>query len=255
MNVGKAIYAILSTDAGVTALASTRIYPDYSIQNPTLPYVVYQATRNNPSNTKDGASKLDTIELEVDIWGSTYTSAQDLSEAVRTALDFITGGTYGNVKVGDAFTIAGVFEIHLITKQSTGQLKTFRVVAIASGTDMVITPPIISATTGPTDAALQYQNCKIASGATAAPLNWLNTGATSINCFWQKDALEILPGRYAVPSDAGTAVMRASTDQGIELVMQKFYDIDSMTTKYRLDTLFGVVNKQPEMSGILLFNQ
>jgi hypothetical protein len=28
-----------------------------------------------------------------------------------------------------------------------------------------------------------------------------------------------------------------------------------MKTKYRLDTLFGVVNKQPEMSGILLFNQ
>jgi hypothetical protein len=159
------------------------------------------------------------------------------------------------VAVGDAFTIDGVEAVHHITKQSTGQLKTFRVVAIASGTDMVITPPIISATTGPTDAALQYQNCKIVTGASAAPLNWLNTGATSINCFWQKDALEILPGRYAVPSDAGTAVMRASTDQGIELVMQKFYDIDSMTTKYRLDTLFGVVNKQPEMSGILLFNQ
>jgi hypothetical protein len=28
-----------------------------------------------------------------------------------------------------------------------------------------------------------------------------------------------------------------------------------MKTKYRLDTLFGVVNKQPEMSGILLFGQ
>jgi hypothetical protein len=159
------------------------------------------------------------------------------------------------VAVGDAFTIDGVEAVHHITKQSTGQLKTFRVVAIASGTTMVITPPIISATTAPTDAALQYQNCKIVTGATAAPLNWLNTGAANINCFWQKDALEILPGRYAVPSDAGTAVMRASTDQGIELVMQKFYDIDSMTTKYRLDTLFGVVNKQPEMSGILLFNQ
>ena len=159
------------------------------------------------------------------------------------------------VAVGDAFTIDGVEAVHHITKQSTGQLKTFRVVAIASGTTMVITPPIISATTAPTDAALQYQNCKIVTGATAAPLNWLNTGAANINCFWQKDALEILPGRYAVPSDAGTAVIRASTDQGIELVMQKFYDIDSMTTKYRLDTLFGVVNKQPEMSGILLFNQ
>ena len=49
--------------------------------------------------------------------------------------------------------------------------------------------------------------------------------------------------------------MRATTDQGIELVMQKFYDINTMKIKYRVDTLFGVVNKNPEMSGIILFNQ
>jgi hypothetical protein len=49
--------------------------------------------------------------------------------------------------------------------------------------------------------------------------------------------------------------MRGTTDQGIELVMQKFYDINTAVTKYRMDTFFGVVNKQPEMSGILLFNQ
>jgi len=118
---------------------------------------------------------------------------------------------------------------------------------------MVITPPIISAQGG-TDAELQYQNV-IVSPLAAADLTFLNAATAAVNVFWQKDALELLPGRYAVPSDAGTAVMRATTDQGIEVVMQKFYDIDSMTIKYRLDTLFGVVNKQPEMSGILLFNQ
>ena len=49
--------------------------------------------------------------------------------------------------------------------------------------------------------------------------------------------------------------MRASTDQGIELVMQKFSDINTNTIKYRIDTLWGVVNKQPEMTGIILFSQ
>ena len=49
--------------------------------------------------------------------------------------------------------------------------------------------------------------------------------------------------------------MRATTDQGIDVVMQKGYDIDTMDIKYRWDILFGVVNKQPEMSGILLFSQ
>jgi hypothetical protein len=161
------------------------------------------------------------------------------------------------VVAGDAFTIGGVFAVHHITKQSTGQLKTFRVVSVpAGGVSLVITPPIIGAQgVAPTDAQLQYKNVDVATPSNTAAITFLNVNAASVNVFWQRDSLEILPGRYAVPADAGVAVMRASTDQGVELVLQKFYDIDSMTIKYRMDTLFGVVNKNPEMSGILLFNQ
>lgn len=168
----------------------------------------------------------------------------------------VTVSSTTNVAAGDAFTIGGVFAVHHITKQSTGQLKTFRVVSVDSGTTMTITPPIIGAQgVSPTDAQLQYKNVEVATPSNTAAITFLNVNTAQVNVFWQRDSLEILPGRYAVPSDAGVAVMRASTDQGIELVLQKFYDIDSMTIKYRLDTLFGVVNKNPEMSGILLFNQ
>jgi 2-keto-3-deoxy-galactonokinase len=132
-------------------------------------------------------------------------------------------------------------------------LKTFRVIQVVNATSLVISPPIISGLDG-SDASAQYQNVKVTPAA-AAPITYKNIAASAINPFWQKDALEILPGRFAVPSDAGTAVMRGTTDQGIELVMQKFYDINTMKIKFRLDTLFGVVNKQPEMSGIILFNQ
>lgn len=168
----------------------------------------------------------------------------------------ITVGS-GTVKVGDCFTIAGVNAVHQITKGDTGQLKTFRIVSIvtgAGGTGTVqITPPIISGG-GSTDAELQYKNVT-ATPANGAVITFLNTATASVNPFWQKDALEILPGRYSVPADAGVAIMKASTDQGLEVVMQKQYDINTMITKYRLDVLFGVVNKQPEMSGILLFGQ
>ncbi len=165
----------------------------------------------------------------------------------------ITISSTTGVVAGDAFTIAGVNACHHITKGDTGQLKTFRVISVPSSTALVISPPIIS-NQGATDAEAQYQNVIVTTSATAA-IVFLNTVAANVNCFWQKDAIEILPGRYAVPSDAGVNVMRASTDQGIELVMQKFYDINTMKTKYRLDCLFGVVNKQPEMSGIILFSQ
>jgi len=184
---------------------------------------------------------------------ATSTALTGETQNVDNRFQTITVDNTGGIVAGDAFTIDGVEAVHHITKQSTGQLKTFRVIQVVDGTHLVITPGIIS-NQGGTDAEAQYQNC-IVTPAAAAPFTWLNVNATNVNPFWQRDALEILPGRYAVPTDAGTAVMRASTDQGIELVMQKWYDINSMTTLYRLDTLFGVVNKQPEMSGILLFNQ
>jgi len=167
----------------------------------------------------------------------------------------VTVSTTTGVNAGDCFQIAGIEAVHHITKASTGQLKTFRVISIDSGTTMTISPPMIGANSTPTDAELQYKNINVASTSATASINWLNDNATSINPFWHKDSIELLPGRYSVPGDAGVAVMRASTDQGIELVMQKFYDIDTMTTKYRLDTLFGVTMSNPEMAGVLLFNQ
>ena len=166
----------------------------------------------------------------------------------------VTVSSTTNVAAGDCFTIAAVNAVHHITKQDTGQLKTFRVISITNGTQMVISPGIVSNQVA-SPASTEYQNCVVNTKAANSAIVFLNTAAAPINCFWQKDAIEILPGRYAVPSDAGANVMRASTDQGIELVMQKQYDINTMKTRYRLDTLFGVVNKQPEMSGIILFGQ
>jgi hypothetical protein len=166
----------------------------------------------------------------------------------------VTISSTTNVAAGDCFTIAGMDSVHHITKGDTGQLKTFRVISVDSATTMTISPPIINALGGST-AELQYKNCVAVTTSATAAIVFLNTATASINPFWQRDALEILPGHYAVPTDAGTAVMRATTEQGIEVVFQKFYDINTMKTKYRLDTLFGVVNKQPEMSGIILFSQ
>lgn len=164
----------------------------------------------------------------------------------------ITPSAVTDVAAGDCFTIDGVYEVHHITKASTGELKTFRVISVGAST-LVISPPIISGQ-GSSDAELQYQNCSVTTSATAA-ITGLNTVAANINPFWQKDSIELLPGRYAVPADAGPAVKRATTEQGIEVVMQKFYDINTMQTKFRVDCMFGVALKQPEHAGLMLFSQ
>ena len=163
----------------------------------------------------------------------------------------------GTVKVGDAFTIAGVNAVHHITKQDTGQLKTFRITAIVSGSGgsgtITISPAIVS-NGGSTDAEAQYQNVT-ATPADGAAITFLNTADAAVNCFWHRDAIELLPASLAVPTDAGADIMRATTDQGVELVMQKQFDINTQKTKCRWDTLVGVAMLQPEMAGIMLFSQ
>ena len=185
---------------------------------------------------------------------ATSTAATGERNNVDNRFQTVTFSSTTGMAAGDCFTIAGVEAVHHITKQSTGQLKTFRIISVTNGTTAVISPPIISNQVA-SDAGAEYQNCTVTSKSATAAVVWLNTTTANLNPFWQKDAIEILPGRYAVPTDAGAAVMRASTDQGIELVLQKWYDINTMNIKYRLDTLFGVVNKQPEMSGVILFGQ
>ena len=187
---------------------------------------------------------------------ATSTAVTGETANVDNRFQDVTVSSTTGVKAGDCFTIAGVMAVHHITKQSTGQPKTFRVVEVKNGTTMTISPPLITNNgNGASDAAAEYQNCVVETESATAAISWLNTADTFLNPFWQKDAIELLPGRYAIPTNAGTAVIRANTEQGIEVVMQKWYDINTMKIKYRLDTLFGVCNKQPEMSGVILFGQ
>lgn len=202
------------------------------------------------------AITISTLDAAVNYYTPKATSTAGTGETnnVDNRYQTVTVSSTTNVVAGDAFTIAAVNNVHAITKQDTGSLKTFRVISVLTGTTMQISPPITSNQVA-NDASAQYQNCVVNTKSATSAIVFLNTVAGPVNVFWQKDALEILPGRYAVPTDAGASVMRGATDQGIELVMTKQYDINTMKTKYRVDTLFGVVNKQPEMSGIMIFSQ
>jgi hypothetical protein len=166
--------------------------------------------------------------------------------------------TSGTIKVGDAFTIAGVNEVHHITKADTGSLKTFRVTGIVTGAGgsgtIQICPPIISADSSPTDPEVQYKNCT-AAPANGAAITWLNTVAAPVNPFWQADAFEIIPGKYEPAIDSGMAIMSATTDNGVTVTMARQGAIGDLSTKYRWDVFYGLVNKQPEMTGLELFNQ
>jgi len=203
--------------------------------------------------------------------GATNIDTQASASNYYVPLSTRTDATYGNtgnvdnryqtvtvdntvgVVAGDAFTIGGVNAIHHINKTDTGQAKTFRVISVPTGTTMVISPPIIS-NQGGSDVEEAYQNCVVTPSGSAA-LNWLNDNATGYNVFWRKPAIELLPGRYAVPTGQGAAVRTMTTDNGIEIVATKRFDPDTFKTKFTFDARYGVVMTDPEQCGVLLFNQ
>lgn len=165
----------------------------------------------------------------------------------------VTVSSTTSVAAGDALTFAGVNAVHQINKTDTGQLKTFRVISVPSSTTLVISPPIIS-NQGGSASEEQYQNCAVTPSATAA-IVFLNTRAAGYNVFWRKPAIELMPGRYAVPSGQGVAVMSATTDNGIEVVMTKKFDPLTFKTVFTFDCRYGVVMTGPEQCGVLLFGQ
>ena len=165
----------------------------------------------------------------------------------------ITATTYANIKVGDAFTIAGVNEIHLITKQNTGQLKTFRVVDKPAANTIRIYPAIIDAAEG-SIGSKEYANVS-ATPANGANITWLNTANAALNPFFRREALVLIPGSFTVSNGDGWSVMQAQTELGIGITYTRQGSINDLSCKVRWDIDFGTALLNPEMAGVQLFSQ
>lgn len=165
----------------------------------------------------------------------------------------VTAATYANIKIGDAFTIANVFEVHLITKASTGQLKTFRVIDKPAAATIRVYPAIIDAAEG-SSASREYANVS-ATPANGAAIVWLNTTLGSMSPFFRKEALILIPGSYALNPEDGWSVMRAMTDIGIGITYTRQGNINDLSCKSRWDIDFGTALLNPEMAGVQMFSQ
>jgi hypothetical protein len=203
-----------------------------------------------------GGLTISTLAAGVNIYvpSATSTGSAGQTENVDNRRQLVTVSSTTSVAAGDSFTVAGLEAVHHITKQSTGALKSFRVISVESATTMVISPPIISAQDG-SQASAMYQNVTNTTPSATAAIVFLNTVAGQINPFFLTDAVELLPGTLEVPNDSGVAVMVTSTKQGIPLRMMKFVDINTGKIKFRWDEFFGVSLLQPEMAGLIMFSQ
>lgn len=165
----------------------------------------------------------------------------------------VTAAVYANIKAGDAFTIAGVNSVHMITKQDTGNLQTFRVIGKPSANVIQIAPAIIS-NGGSTIGGKEYQNVT-ATPANGATITWLNTAAASLNPFFVRGSLLLVPGSFAVDAEDGWQVMRATTELGIAITYARQGNINDLSVKMRWDVDYGTSLTNPQMAGTIAFSQ
>jgi len=87
------LYSTLSGAAGVTALVSTRIYPDVAPQEGSLPAITFERTGTEYHNTIHGTVIATVAALDVWCMGATRASAEavcDAATAAVAAAGFIT---------------------------------------------------------------------------------------------------------------------------------------------------------------------
>lgn len=183
--------------------------------------------------------------------GVTYVAAKDTwTQTLNT--DGWTNSTTGILKAGDVFTIAGVNAVNPISKEDTGRLQTFVVMADADS----------GASTGP--AALTVSPPMITSGAyqtvTAAPAdNAAITVKTGTNGSVNKQSLLLHPKAFALVTRplkiASAAGVKTSTKSGNKVTISCTEWVDGNTLQHnmRFDMLFGVKCLDPRL-GMRLTN-
>lgn len=92
MTLDEAIFTALSAHTGITAIAGDRSYPVEAPQSAVAPYVVWQRVSTVPINSHDGPAALDQTSVQFACYAETFTAANDLRNAVRSALEDVTLG-------------------------------------------------------------------------------------------------------------------------------------------------------------------
>lgn len=107
MLIEEALYAYLSTEAGVAALASTRGYPNVAPQEVALPNYAYQRISGPELMDHDGNAKLESGRFQFTCQGNEYRDAKNLVRAIRDALR----GYYGLMGGASGVFVEGIWII------------------------------------------------------------------------------------------------------------------------------------------------
>lgn len=86
MSAETQLYALLSGNAGVTALVGTRIYPDLIPEEKDSPYIGYERVATAPIATIHGSVPGTEVGMAVACWAETRVQAEEVADAVEAAM-------------------------------------------------------------------------------------------------------------------------------------------------------------------------
>lgn len=170
----------------------------------------------------------------------TYATSKDTNTQTLITDDWTASTTF---KAGDVFTIADVYAVNPVSKQSTGVLQQFVIQSdiTATGTDCTLTiaPAIIIS--GP------YQTVDSAPANDAA-ITMMGTGSAQYaqNLVFHKNAFALVMADLEMP-DGATFKARESQN-GFSIRVIKYYDGEMDEDKIRLDVLYGTKAIYPDLA-------
>jgi hypothetical protein len=168
--------------------------------------------------------------------------------AAQTGASLITDGwtaaVANRVKKNDVFTIAGVFSVNPVSKQSTGVLQQFRVTADTDST-------VGGAATIPIEPSIITSGAKqTVSGSPAdnAALTFLSAASavTAQNIVGHKSAIALAFAPLPKPDGVDMSSTKTDRKLGVSMRFVRWFDGDTDLFKARFDVKFGVKVLRPE---------
>lgn len=115
MEINEALYSYLSTYAGLSALISTRIYPDILPQDPTYPAITYSDVSEDEVETFNTPNTLIGPTIQFTCWGETRASTKAVAKQLRLAFK-----NYSGVMAGESgLTVSAIKKINSISDIET----------------------------------------------------------------------------------------------------------------------------------------
>jgi hypothetical protein len=182
--------------------------------------------------------------------GTPLVNGSTSSGATTLVTDGWTAAAANRVKAGDVFTIAAVYKVNPITKQSTGELQQFVVTADAASdgsgnATLSISPAIYSS------GSLQNVDALPADNAALTFLPAAST-VTVNNLLMHKQAFALAFVPLEKPEGVHFSAVETDPETGISLRIVRDYDISTDKFKCRMDVLYGWKELRPEWAARIL---